>query len=48
LLLHLGRKPEANKELEAAVNIDNQQRTAQEKQVESGTDPAPELLQDPQ
>ncbi len=46
LLLSLGRKIEAKKELEAAVNIDNEHRTAREKQME--TVPSPELLQDPQ
>ena len=48
LLLHMGRKQEAKKELEAAVNIDNQRRAAREKQMENGTVPSPELLQDPQ
>ena len=48
VLLHLGRKAEAKKELEAAVNIDNQHRSAQEKQMDTGTVPSPELLQDPQ
>jgi tetratricopeptide (TPR) repeat protein len=48
LLLHMGRKQEAKKELEAAVNIDNEHRAAREKQMENGTVPSPELLQDPQ
>ena len=48
LLLHMGRKQEAKKELEAAVNIDNQHRAAREKEMENGTVPSPELLQDPQ
>lgn len=48
LLLHMGRKEEAKKEMEMAVNIDNQHRAAREKQMENGTVPSPELLQDPQ
>ena len=48
LLLHMGRKQEAKKELEAAVDIDNQPHAAREKQMENGTVPSPELLQDPQ
>jgi predicted negative regulator of RcsB-dependent stress response len=48
VLLHLGRKEEAKKELEAAVNMDNQRRGEREKQMETGTVPSPELLQDPQ
>ena len=48
VLLHLGRKEEAKKELEAAVRIDNEHRSAREKQMETGTVPSPELLQDPQ
>jgi tetratricopeptide (TPR) repeat protein len=47
-LMHLGRKEEGKKELEAAVRIDNEHRAAREKQVEKGTVPSPELLQDPQ
>jgi superkiller protein 3 len=46
VLLSLGRKVEAKKELEAAVNIDNEHRSAREKQME--TIPAPELMQNPQ
>lgn len=46
VLLHMGRKVEAKKELEAAVSIDNEHRAAREKQME--TIPSPELLQDPQ
>jgi len=46
VLLSLGLKDEAKKELEAAVNIDNEHRSAREKQME--TVPAPELMQDPQ
>lgn len=48
ILLRMGRKEEAKKELEAAVNIDNQHRAAREKQMDNGTVPSPELLQDPQ
>ncbi len=48
ILLRLGRKEEAKKELEAAVNVDNQHRAAREKQMDNGTVPSPELLQDPQ
>ena len=47
MLLHLGRKAEAKKELEAAVSIDNEHRRAREA-VDTGTVPSPELLQDPQ
>jgi tetratricopeptide (TPR) repeat protein len=45
-LIHLGHREEGKKELEAAVRIDNEKRAEREKQVESGTVPAPELLQD--
>ncbi len=48
LLLHMGRKEEAKKELEAAVSIVNEHRADGEKQMESGTVPSPELLQDSQ
>jgi tetratricopeptide (TPR) repeat protein len=48
VLLHLGRKEEGKKELETSVRIDNERRAAREKQVESGTLPSPELLQDEQ
>ena len=48
ILLHLGRKEEARKELEAAVRIDNEHRSAREKQMDTGSVPSPELLQDPQ
>ncbi len=48
VLLQLGRKQEAKKELEAAVSIDNEHRTEREKQMDAGTVPSPELLQDPQ
>ena len=34
-LLHLGRKEEGKKELEASVRIDNQRRAEREKQVET-------------
>jgi hypothetical protein len=46
--MHLGRKEEGKKELEAAIRIDNEHRTAREKQIDTGTVPSPELLQDPQ
>jgi tetratricopeptide (TPR) repeat protein len=48
VLMHLGRKEEGRKELETSVRIDNERRAAREKQVESGTLPSPELLQDEQ
>ncbi len=46
VLIHMGRKAEGKKELETSVRIDNERRAAREKQVESGTLPSPELLQD--
>jgi tetratricopeptide (TPR) repeat protein len=48
VLNHLGRKEEGKKELETSVRLDNERRAAREKQVESGTLPSPELLQDEQ
>jgi tetratricopeptide (TPR) repeat protein len=48
VLIHLGRKEEGKKELEAAVRIDNERRAERQKQTESGTVPSPELLQDEQ
>jgi tetratricopeptide (TPR) repeat protein len=48
VLLHMGRKEEGRKELETSIRIDNERRAAREKQVESGTLPSPELLQDEQ
>jgi tetratricopeptide (TPR) repeat protein len=45
-LVHMGRKAEGQKELEAAVRIDNERRAERQKQVETGTVPSPELLQD--
>ncbi|MGP0017545.1 MAG: tetratricopeptide repeat protein [Candidatus Sulfotelmatobacter sp.] len=48
VLLHLGRKDEAKKELDAAVRIDNERRAARQQQMDTGTVPSPELLQDPQ
>jgi tetratricopeptide (TPR) repeat protein len=48
VLMHLGRKEEGKKELEASVRIDNERRAEREKQVENGTLPSPELLQDEQ
>ena len=48
ILIHLGRKEEGKKELETSVRIDNEHRAARQKQVESGTLPSPELLQDEQ
>jgi tetratricopeptide (TPR) repeat protein len=47
-LIHLGRKEEGKKELEAAVRIDNEHRAERMKQMETGTVPSPELLQDQQ
>jgi tetratricopeptide (TPR) repeat protein len=47
-LLHLGRKEEGKKELETSVRIDNERRAEREKQVENGTLPSPELLQEDQ
>ncbi len=48
VLIRMGRKTEGKKELETSVRIDNERRAAREKQVESGTVPSPELLQDDQ
>jgi tetratricopeptide (TPR) repeat protein len=48
ILLHLGRKAEGQKELEAAVRIDNQRRARHQKEIEAGTVPSPELLQQDQ
>ena len=48
VLMHLGRKEEGKKELEASVRLDNERRAEREKQVETGTVPSPELLQDQQ
>jgi tetratricopeptide (TPR) repeat protein len=48
VLKHLGRKLEAQKEVDAAVRIDNERRAKREKQVENGGVPSPELLQDEQ
>ena len=47
-LVHMGRKDEGKKELDAAVQIDNERRAERQKQVETGTVPSPELLQDPE
>ena len=47
-LVHLGRKEEGKKELDTAVRMDNERRTERQKQLESGSLPSPELLQDPQ
>jgi tetratricopeptide (TPR) repeat protein len=46
ILMHLGRKVEGKKELEASIRIDNERRAEREKQVENGTVPSPELLRD--
>jgi tetratricopeptide (TPR) repeat protein len=46
ILLRMGRKEEAKKELEASVRLDNERRAEREKQVESGTVPSPELLEE--
>lgn len=48
VLLHLGRKQEAKKELEAAMDIVNQHRSPRDQQTENGAVPSPELLQDPE
>lgn len=47
-LVHLGRKEEGKKELDAAVRLDNEHRAKRQEQMENGTLPSPELLQDPQ
>ncbi len=47
-LIHLGRKEEGRKELEAAVRMDNERRAERQKQMETGIVPSPELLQEPQ
>jgi hypothetical protein len=44
----MGRKEEGKKELELAVRIDNEKRAERQKQVETGTLPSPELMQDQQ
>jgi tetratricopeptide (TPR) repeat protein len=46
VLIHLGRKEKGKEELETSVRIDNENRAAREKQVETGTVPSPELLQE--
>jgi tetratricopeptide (TPR) repeat protein len=46
VLIRLGRREEGKKELETSVRLDNQRRNEREKQVEGGTVPSPELLQD--
>jgi superkiller protein 3 len=48
ILVHMGRKEEGKKELELAVRIDNEKRAERQKQVETGTLPSPELMQDQQ
>jgi tetratricopeptide (TPR) repeat protein len=48
VLIHMGRKEEGKKELGTSVRIDNERRAARQKQVEAGTLPSPELLQDDQ
>jgi tetratricopeptide (TPR) repeat protein len=48
VLVHLGRKEEGKKELEASVRLDNERRAARQKQMESGAVPSPELLGDEQ
>jgi tetratricopeptide (TPR) repeat protein len=48
LLLRMGRKEAGKKELETAVRLDNERRAERQKQTETGTVPAPELLQDDQ
>jgi tetratricopeptide (TPR) repeat protein len=44
-LLRMGRKEEGKKEMETSVRMDNERRAARQKQVESGTLPAPELTE---
>jgi tetratricopeptide (TPR) repeat protein len=46
ILIHMGHKEEGKKELETSVRIDNERRAERQKQVETGTVPSPELLQD--
>jgi tetratricopeptide (TPR) repeat protein len=48
VLVHLGRKEEGKKELEASVRLDNERRASRQKQMESGAVPSPELLGDEQ
>jgi tetratricopeptide (TPR) repeat protein len=48
VLVHLGRKDEGKKELEASVRMDNERRAQRMQQMENGIVPSPELLQDPQ
>ena len=48
ILIHMGRKEEGRKELEASVRLDNERRAERQKQVEGGIVPSPELLQDAQ
>jgi tetratricopeptide (TPR) repeat protein len=48
VLIHMGRRDKGKKELETSVRIDNERRAEREKQVESGTVPSPELLQEDQ
>ena len=48
VLLRMGRKDEGKKELETSIRIDNERRAARQQQVEAGTLPSPELLQDDQ
>ena len=47
-LVHLGRKEEGKKELEAAVRLDNERRSEREKQMERGAIPSPEIMHDQQ
>ena len=48
VLIHMGRKEQGKKELETSVRLDNERRAARQKEVESGSVPSPELLQDEQ
>jgi tetratricopeptide (TPR) repeat protein len=48
VLIHLGRKEEGREEVETSARLNNERRAAREKQMESGTLPSPELLQDEQ
>jgi tetratricopeptide (TPR) repeat protein len=46
VLLRMGRKEEGKKEMETSIRMDNERRAEREKQVESGTLPSPELIED--
>ena len=46
ILIHLGRKSLGKQEIETSARLENQRRAERQKQVETGTVPSPELLQD--